>query len=124
MTCQSCVRNITSNLSAVAGITEVVVNLAAGTVNLLYDSKVVNPADIPALITNLNPNKFKAYLPLNEDGQQRQDGDVAQKVWVKLTQTPTSKAAQTGVYVDRDGDCVYVAIDRRYQTHQDVIKVT
>ena len=125
MTCQSCVRNITSNLSAVPGITEVVVSLEAGTVALLYDRKVVNPADIPGLITSLNPEKFKASLPAEVNGQQRRDSDVALKVWGKLTQTPPTRAGQTlNVYVDRGGDCVYAAIDRRYQTQQDVIQVT
>ena len=60
MTCQSCVRNITSGLVAVDGIASAVVSLEAGTAEVVYDINRLDDVEIPGLIVQINSNKFKA----------------------------------------------------------------
>ncbi|XP_060064791.1 copper-transporting ATPase 1-like [Ylistrum balloti] len=64
MTCQSCVKNIETNLSKQAGIKEIKVSLADKEAFIIYDPKVTNPLTLASHIDNLG---FEASLPRGKE---------------------------------------------------------
>jgi len=65
MTCNSCVKNIETNIQTKLGIEQIKVNLETGTAAVTYDSNLTAPDLIAAEIQDVNPAKFTAKIGSN-----------------------------------------------------------
>lgn len=73
MTCQSCVKNIESNLSKQAGVKDIKVSLADKEAFIIYDPKVTNPLTLASHIDSMG---FEASLPRRKESSLEAEFDM------------------------------------------------
>ncbi|XP_033744011.1 copper-transporting ATPase 1-like isoform X2 [Pecten maximus] len=73
MTCQSCVKNIETNISKQAGVKDIKVSLADKEAFIIYDPKMTNPLTLASHIDNMG---FEASLPRRKESSLEAEFDM------------------------------------------------